>query len=566
MKGFVIAGTGSGSGKTTTCLGIMAWLSQLGYKVAPFKVGPDFIDPGHHTALTGKVSRNLDSWMLTQETNEKIFAKGCQGADIAVVEGVMGLFDGYSGTSEAGSTAQMAKWLGLPVILIVDARSMARSAAAIVQGFENFDPDLRFAGVIFSKTGSERHYDYLKSAVESTCQMPCIGHLPRNEKIIMPERHLGLVTSNEHRINPETVAELTGMIEAHTDLKKIIHGLPEVKPNMGSPEEEADPGAEATLTVKANGSQISDASPPLSTTDTPSTQTPDASPVRIAVARDSAFCFYYQENLEALEAWDAQIIPFSPISDASLPPDIQGIYFGGGYPELFAEALSSNQSMMAEVKQASNSGMPIYGECGGFMYLCRDITGMDGDIKWPMTGCFPFSAVMSKRMRSLGYRQIALESDTLIGKAGDILRGHEFHYSSLANDDDVCPRGDGNEKKRDSSSDNISQGTSGNTDSNEKENSSDRLASGDKELIHRIYQTKGRDGQEVTVKGYQKKQTLGSYLHAHFGSNPRAARSFTSACRNYQMSIITHGTRPATRNESVDNPSNTNRVPTKNEA
>ena len=540
MKGFVIAGTGSGSGKTTICLGIMAWLSQLDYTVAPFKVGPDFIDPGHHTTLTGKVSRNLDSWMLTQETNETIFAKGCQGADIAVVEGVMGLFDGYSGTSEAGSTAQMAKWLGLPVILIVDARSMARSAAAIVQGFENFDPDLRFAGVIFNKTGSERHYDYLKSAVKSTCKMPCIGHLPRNEKIVMPERHLGLVTSDEHRINSETVAELTGMIETHTDLKKIVQSLPEVKSSLNLPGSQSNPRS------KADRSQIARGSNARPTIDAPSIKSSESSQVRIAVARDSAFCFYYQENLEALEACGAQIIPFSPISDKSLPSNIQGIYFGGGYPELFSETLSSNRSMMAEVKRASDIGMPIYGECGGFMYLCRDITGMDGNTTWPMTGCFPFSAIMSKRMRSLGYREITLTSDTLIGKAGDTLKGHEFHYSSIENDDKISPRGDANETI--------------------KESATDGLTNGDKRLIHRIYQTKGRDGQDVTVKGYQKGKTLGSYLHAHFGSCARAAKSFVSACRDYQMQIITHGQEPTTRNASINEPLDTKNFQLKNEA
>ena len=223
MKGFVIAGTGSGSGKTTASLGIMAWLATMGYRVAPFKVGPDFIDPGHHTALTGTPSRNLDSWMLTRKMNQAIFERGCQDKDVAVVEGAMGLFDGFSGVSEAGSTAQMAKWLGLPVVLLVDARSMARSAAAIVKGFETFDPDLEFAGVLFSKTGSDRHYEYLKEAVEDRCQMKCLGHLPRNEHLVMPERHLGLVTSDEHLVSSTMIKTLISMINGHTDLKKNAH-------------------------------------------------------------------------------------------------------------------------------------------------------------------------------------------------------------------------------------------------------------------------------------------------------------------------------------------------------
>ncbi|MBF0468957.1 MAG: cobyrinate a,c-diamide synthase, partial [Desulfamplus sp.] len=383
MKGFVIAGTGSGSGKTTLCLGILAYLSKIGYKVAPFKVGPDFIDPGHHTALTGKTSRNLDSWMLSRSTNMEIFAKGCEKADIAVVEGVMGLFDGYSGTSEAGSTAQMAKWLGLPVILVVDARSMARSAAAIVQGFENFDPELEFAGVIFSKTGSQRHYAYLKEALEANCRMKCLGHLPRNPDIAMPERHLGLVTSDEHTLASNTVEKLVEMIDRYTSLREMVENLHGTMPHHFPLSHHSPP-----LTVKMDMELQQN--------------------IRIAVARDKAFCFYYQENIEALQRYGASIVEFSPITSSSLPSDIHGIYFGGGYPELFAQELSSNTTLMDQIRQRSLQGMPIYGECGGFMYLCKDITGMneiqeaenkDSTKKYPMTGCFPFSAVMSKKMR-----------------------------------------------------------------------------------------------------------------------------------------------------------------------
>ncbi|SLM29338.1 Cobyrinic acid A,C-diamide synthase [Desulfamplus magnetovallimortis] len=492
MKGFVIAGTGSGSGKTTLSLGILAWLSGKGYRVAPFKVGPDFIDPGHHTALTGRVSRNLDSWMLSRQTNEAIFARGCENADIAVVEGVMGLFDGYSGTSEAGSTAQMAKLLNLPVILIVDARSMARSAAAIVQGFENFDHDLNFAGVIFNKTGSSRHYEYLKSAVESTCKMPCIGHIKRNDAIVMPERHLGLVTSEDHTISPDTVATMTRMIDLDTRLEKIISVLPDIKVTSSN-------ASTAESQKYATSTNLS------------------MSSVKIAVARDRAFCFYYRENLEALEQNGAELIEFSPMRSESLPPDICGIYFGGGYPELFAETLSANRKLMAEIRQASLNEMPIYGECGGFMYLCRDITSMDGTTKWPMTGCFSFSAVMSKKMRSLGYRKVSLKQDTLIGKSGDILKGHEFHYSSLETEETnktglpckIC-KADVMKKIEDTPP-----------------------AIDNPQSIKKVYYTYGRDGQNVNVEGYQIGHTLGSYLHVHFGSSDGAAASFVSACRKW---------------------------------
>lgn len=489
MKGFVIAGTGSGSGKTTLCLGTLAYLSGLGYQVAPFKVGPDFIDPGHHTALTGKISRNLDSWMLSKSTNEQIFAKGCTGADIAVVEGVMGLFDGYSGTSESGSTAQMAKWLGLPVILVVDARSMARSAAAIVQGFENFDPEIEFAGVIFSKTGSSRHYAYLKEAVEKSCRMKCLGHMPRNQNIVMPERHLGLVTSGEHTISSGVLAQLVDMLDKNTDIEELVKSLP-CRIETGSASE-AGKNIETQISEHKKN-EIEDRS-----------EGRGEKNIRVAVARDKAFCFYYQENIEALQRHGAQIVEFSPIESPALPPEIHGIYFGGGYPELFANDLSLNRSLMDQIKQKSLQGMPIYGECGGFMYLCSDITGMDEKKRYSMTGCFPFSAVMSKKMRSLGYRQVSLIQDTIIGKSGDVLRGHEFHYSSLENDAPFQIQ----------------------------------TKAGMSEL-KKIYETSGRDGQEISLDGYQVNNTLGSYLHVHFDSMAGcAAQAFVNVCREFSSFI-----------------------------
>lgn len=459
IKGFVIAGTGSGSGKTTISLAVMAYFQELGLKVAPFKVGPDFIDPGHHSALTGRQSRNLDSWMLPRAYNQQVFARGCQGADIAVVEGVMGLFDGYSGVDESGSTAQMAKWLDLPVILVVDSRSMARSVAAIVQGFENFDRDLRFAGVIFSKTGSERHYDYLKEAVEVNCTMPCMGFMPRNDKIAIPERHLGLVTSEDHGIQSEVVSELVRMIHEHTRLGEMIKTLPDIR----------------LCGLKDEG-----------------IKNRPQKKVRIALARDRAFCFYYPENIEALEAAGAEIVTFSPLEDKNLPQNIHGIYFGGGYPELFADGLSENTILMDEIGQQSLAGMPVYGECGGFMYLCKGLTAMDEDKTFKMVGCFPFKVSMSKRLRSLGYRKIVLSEDTLVGKKGDTLKGHEFHYSAMDEDIPVP------------------------------------------EEIRRVYGTCRRDGTRTSTQGFQKNNTLGSYLHIHFGSLSTAGTSFVERCWQFK--------------------------------
>jgi len=435
----------------------LAYLAGQGFKVAPFKVGPDFIDPGHHTRIAGKTSINLDSWMLTREYNKRVFKKWANGSDIAVVEGVMGLFDGYDGLSEAGSTAQMAKWLDLPVVLIVNARGKARSAAAIVKGFEDFDRDLKIAGVIFSKTGSLRHYEYLKKALEQSCRTKCLGFMPKNDKIVMPERHLGLLTAEEFDIKKDVLSMLKSMVKEHIDIKGLLKSL-----------DDFDISERPVLEKQVFSG--------------------DHRPV-IAVARDKAFCFYYQDNLDTLKKFGAKIIEFSPLNDKRLPLDIDGIYFGGGYPELFAEQLSKKTELLQEIKEKSSSGMPIYGECGGFMFLCRKLSYIDETKKYSMSGCFDFKVKTSKRLRSLGYREITLKKDTIIGKKGDVLRGHEFHYSSLEN-----------------------SGTGASC----------------------VYRVTSRAGQAISLKGYEVFNTLGSYLHVHFGSNPLCAKHFVDTCKEFK--------------------------------
>jgi len=457
IKGFVIGATGSGTGKTTISLAILAYLADQGYKVAPFKVGPDFIDPGHHTKIARKTSVNLDSWMLSKGYNTRIFNENIKDSDIAVVEGVMGLFDGIDGLSEAGSTAQMAKWLDLPVVLIVSAKGTARSAAAIVQGFENFDKDLKIAGVIFTKTGSLRHYDYLKTAVEQNCRTKCLGFMPRNDSVVMPERHLGLVTADELDIGKNVLSTLISMVKDHIDMEGLINCL------------------DSFELLKNTGPAISGFSGEQGPT--------------IAVARDKAFCFYYQDNLDILKKFGARIVEFSPLNDDKLPANIDGIYFGGGYPEVFARQLSKKTNLLQEIKEKSISGMPIYGECGGFMFLCGKLSNMDETQEYPMSGCFNLNIQMSKRLRSLGYREITLKQDTIIGKKGDVLKGHEFHYSSLENDD---------------------------------------------RSISSVYHVTSRAGQDISLKGYQVSNTLGSYLHIHFGSNERCAKQFVDTCKGFK--------------------------------
>jgi len=465
MKGILIAGTKSGSGKTTVTLGLLAALTKRGITTAPFKVGPDFIDPGHHRAITGRNSYNLDGWMLSQDFNLASFAKNTQDADIAIVEGVMGLFDGYDGKSEAGSAAQMAKWLNLPVLLVVDAKSMARSAAALVQGFERFDPDLRFAGVVFNNIGSPRHLKYLKDAMAGNVTMPCLGGLIRDKNIQLPERHLGLVTSEDHSMTMDFTDGLADLIENGIHLDRLLDLLPEI----GSLNwEYRNPNSKGR--------------------------------VKIGVARDRAFCFYYPDNLEILQVYGAELIEFSPIDDRNLPSDLDGLYLGGGYPELAAEELFRNRSMQEQILEKSRQGMPIYSECGGFMYLCREMSDTKGN-SFPMTGCFPFRTQMSKKLRALGYREITLSKPSILGSARRKLRGHEFHYSEIL------------------------------------ENDSDRD-------METAFMVSARAGLKQTATGYMIGRTLGSYIHLHFGSCPQAAGSFVESCLAYQ-----HETANGTTNE-----------------
>ncbi len=458
IKALVVAGTNSGCGKTTVSLGLMALFRRKGWIVAPFKVGPDYIDPGHHNRASGRASRNLDGWMLDKDYNRVCFENGVSGCDVAVVEGVMGLFDGFDGRSESGSTAQMAKWLDLPVVLVVNAKSMARSAAALVKGFEQFDPDLRFAGVIFNNVGSERHLSYLTEALEDHVGMPCLGGIPRTEGLAMPERHLGLVTDDEHGLTPERLDVLADVMERHIDLHRLF-----------------------------------DASGPGVVPSKHRTSRDTIGSVRIGVARDQAFCFYYPDNLDLLEGSGAELVFFSPLSDTELPDNLDGIYLGGGYPELFAERLSENRPLLAGIKAASERGMPIYGECGGFMALCRDIVDFDGNV-WPMTGCFPFTARMLPKLRSLGYREVTFKEDTVIGKKGRVTRGHEFHYSAIDENPDV----------------------------------------------HTAYRVTPRNGESSVPEGYTVNRTLGSYIHLHFGSRPETASDFVSACLEFQKERTCH--------------------------
>lgn len=457
-RGLIIAATASGCGKTTLSLGLMAALVRRGLRVMPFKIGPDFIDPGHHRVVTGRTSHNLDGWMLSRSFNQATFHHRANRGDMAVVEGVMGLFDGYDGRSDAGSTAQMAKWLDLPIVLVVDARSMARSAAALVQGFENFDPALHFLGVVFNRIGSARHLGYLEEALRGHVTMTCLGGVPREPVIRMPERHLGLVTAEDHPLSATQIDQLAALIEAHVDLDGLL----------------------AQLTpIRTTSHEQGAATPQI-----------DHGPC-IGIARDRAFCFYYPENLAILEACGARLVYFSPLTDTTLPEDIDGLYLGGGYPETNARQLASNHAMRAAIRDRSLKGMPIYGECGGFMYLGRGLIDLDGR-HHTMTGCFPLGTRMLRQRKALGYREIQLKTPCILGPSGASARGHEFHYSEI-----------------------------------EKAHPAD--------VIETVYSVAPRSGEGLNAEGFYRRRTLGSYIHLHFGSNPDLARDFVQNCRQYKL-------------------------------
>ena len=355
IKAFCIAGTHSGCGKTTVSLGIMAALTRRGRIVQPFKVGPDFIDPGHHRRMTGRDSHNLDGWMMTQSYNREMFSRYCQDADVAVVEGVMGLFDGFSGKDEAGSTAQMVKWLNLPLFLVIDASSMARSAAAIALGFSEFDRELPVSGVIFNRVASQGHAELIAEAMSPMWDLPVFGYLPREEGLEIPSRHLGLVTDEDFSMDQGRIESLADWIDANLDLNRLMKSL------------------------QLRGPELTTASPPLN------------GEIKIGLARDEAFCFYYPENLRLLREAGAELIPFSPLRDRQLPVGIAGLIFGGGYPELHSKALAENRALLREIRNFGLNDGPIYGECGGFMFLMTEIRDLEGEA-YPMVGLFPMTA------------------------------------------------------------------------------------------------------------------------------------------------------------------------------
>ncbi|MBF0516433.1 MAG: cobyrinate a,c-diamide synthase [Nitrospirae bacterium] len=424
----------SGAGKTTTALALMAALRRRGLRVQPFKTGPDFIDPGLHRCLTGVTSWNLDRWMCGDNYVRRMFIEKSRGADVCIVEGAMGLFDGGR-----ASAAETAKFLGLPVIVALDVRGTAETAAVFVKGIEAFDPELLLAGVIVNRTASVRHYTRVKEAIETHCTCRVLGCLRVDPAIAMPERHLGLYTAEDGVVNADFAQKLAEAAQSGIDIDTLLLA--------------------ASVDIPVIDIQV----PPLL-----------QRTVRVGVARDSAFCFYYEDNFDYLRAAGAQIVFFSPLNDEKIPCGVGAVYFGGGYPELYAKRLSSNAAMLASIRDFFIRGGAIYGECGGFMYLTEGIVDLTGRV-FPMAGIFPVKTKMQKKRVKLGYREVVLSADSILGENGDTLRGHEFHYSAM----EVMPQS-----------------------------------------VETIY-----DCGEGTT-GYRVNNCCAGYVHLHFASSPNVAASF----------------------------------------
>ncbi len=393
----VIAGTASGVGKTTTVVALTRALHARGLRVATFKCGPDYLDPTFHARASGAPCHNLDGWMMGREAVVGTFARASRGADVALIEGVMGLFDGASADTDDGSAAQVARWLGAPVLAVVDASGMARTIAAVGRGLATFHPEVRVAGLWANRVGSRGHLELLQRACVGT-GTPVVGGLPERLELAFPERHLGLVTAQEGGL-PDGCLEAWGALAPEWCELDGVLGIAASAGALEVGREETTPKVSAPV-------------------------------CRIAVAQDEAFHFYYEDNLRRLEALGAELVPFSPVRDAALPAEVHALYLGGGYPEVYAETLARNGAMLEAVRAFARAGGPVYAECGGMMYLAQALCTLDGR-KHAMVGLVAGVAVMAPKLQALGYVEVETTRRTVLGGAGLRFRGHQFRYSTL---------------------------------------------------------------------------------------------------------------------------------------
>ncbi len=448
MKKIIIAGISSGAGKTTVSAALMKVLTGRGMKVAPFKTGPDYIDPKFHEFVTGEHSHNLDSWMLDEDTVRYLFYKNSHGSDIAVIEGVMGLFDGC-GTGDDGSTAHIARITGSPVILVADAKGMSRSIAAVINGFCSFDSSVNIIGVIFSKVSGEKHYSLLEKIVNENCTVKCFGYIPSDPGITLESRHLGLIPVEELQGLNLKVNRMAELASENIDIDGILNAASEDHSACEIPEYIKKLGGIATG-------------------------------MRIGIAMDKAFSFYYRDNISLLEEAGVELVKFSPLLDGSLPEGLNGLYLGGGYPEIFARELSANRTMLDDIRSKCIGGIPVYAECGGLMYLTSGITDHTGSF-FPLVDFFKHRSVMTKKLQRFGYVNIEYE--------GISIRGHEFHHSMLEGNDDET---------------------------------------------HFEYSVVKESTGESWNCGLRKKNVIAGYPHIHFYSNPEFLMKLINMFKEYQ--------------------------------
>ncbi|ABR46308.1 cobyrinic acid a,c-diamide synthase [Alkaliphilus metalliredigens QYMF] len=455
----LLAGTHSGVGKTTISLGIMGALKKRGEKVKPFKVGPDYIDPQFHQYVTGIPSRNLDSHLIDPRVLESLFHKNVGDDEIAVIEGVMGLYDGLGTHRDQGSSAHISKIVKAPVILIIDGKGMSASAAAMVLGYQAYDKEVDIQGVIINNLSGDKHYDLLRQAIERDTGIPCIGYLKQQKQIQLASRHLGLIPSMEVPELKEKVAQMVEMIEETVDVDLLIEIALRWQPS--SPK-----SPEYSRECKDMGTGLN-----------------------IAYAYDQAFHFYYEDNLDLLREMNVTLIPFSPLKDTVLPKDIHALYIGGGFPEVFAPELEANEALRREIKKKSEEGLPIYGECGGLMYLTKGIKTIEGKVH-PMVGIFDVYSEMTQRLQRFGYAEIQVSEESGILKDVGKVKTHEFHRS--------------------------------------------RLESQEQNYSYTVQ--KKRDDKVVDrwQCGLEKNNTLGAYGHIHFYSNLNFPKAWIEAAKSYK--------------------------------
>jgi cobyrinic acid a,c-diamide synthase len=424
-------------------------LRDKDYKVQGFKVGPDYIDPSYHATVTGRQSRNLDPWLMGEKGLLESFYNASKDADFAIIEGVMGLFDGLSGASNFASTAHIAKLLKSPVVLVIDAAKAARSVAAVALGFMKFDTEIKIAGLILNNVAGEKHAKYCIDAIKQKVKVPVLGAIKRNKEAQLQERHLGLVPTSERKELQKKVTSVAKYMQEQIDIGQVV-SIAKKAPK---------------LHIKTNSVRKN-----INTT--------------IAVALDESFNFYYADNLDRLRSLGAELKFFSPINDETIP-DADGLYLGGGFPEVLADILEKNSSMLRSIRNAANHGMPIYAECGGLMYLTRSITEFNGK-KHNMVNLFDADTVMDKKL-TLSYTEAKITDDCLIARAGKTIRGHEFHYSKIDN----LPK--------------------------------------DARYVYKLSRGKGIHD---TMDGFMEYNTLASYMHLHF-ANRILAENFLLNCKRY---------------------------------